>query len=443
MRRGLKSSFWVVTALGAFSQLAWGAGYEKTIMWSGKEAGVAGAGVSTVHDSEALYFNPAGLADVDHLDVSVNFSPTLDQSRGPSLAGTGSILTGNTEFLPIFGFTAAYKPIPKLGIGIGAYVSGGARAEIDNIDFSSLGFQTLKPNESSDVSVIEYSIGAGYEVLPGFKVGASWRITHVTGSFSTPVVTYAGSTPAALAALTVNGLSGSSYNGFRFGAQYDADSWGVGAMVRTGITFTLDGSVSGSLQSAAAPSTIAPISAAPATASNSLPVEGTVGGYVDLADKTFRVIGEYSYINYQEDQNLVLGGTFQIPGGGSSNLSNIPENWHDLHVGRIGFEYRGFQDSVLRAGYALTGQVTSNAYARTTFSSPGLGHSVTLGYGRTFLDKKLDIDVAVEGSTASGNVSAADISTATGVAPVPGLTTQPGNFSTWAAAAHLGATYRF
>ena len=35
------------------TQVVLGAGYERSVMWSGKQNGVAGAGAATVHNSEA------------------------------------------------------------------------------------------------------------------------------------------------------------------------------------------------------------------------------------------------------------------------------------------------------------------------------------------------------------------------------------------------------
>ena len=73
-------------ALASAAPMAFGAGYERTVMWSGKQNGIAGSGVATVHDSEAIYFNPAGLANVDTLEASANFSPTWVGSKGPVTA---------------------------------------------------------------------------------------------------------------------------------------------------------------------------------------------------------------------------------------------------------------------------------------------------------------------------------------------------------------------
>lgn len=424
----------VSAAALATAQLAMGAGYERTVTWSGKQTGVAGSGAATVHDSEAIFFNPAGLANIDTLEVSGNFSPTWVQSKGP-VTGANTSLTSDTSFLPVVGITAGYKLCEHLGLGVGAYVAGGARAAFNGLDFSAANF-TLKPNLISDVSMVEYSVGLGYRITPGLKVGASWRILHVGGNVESFVPTYAGSTLAALAAVRYNNLSATQYNGFRFGAQYDGDNWGAGAVVRTAVSFTANADLSGTLQTAGS-TTQTSLTGTNGTLTNSFPVEGTLGAYYDLMNKTLRVIGEYAYANYSANTQLGLTGT--LTGGPAPvDLSNspLPQHWKDLHMGRLGFEYRGLEKTMLRAGYAIASDVTPKGYARATFSSPGLGHTITLGAGHSFLEDHLDFDGALEYSFASGSVGAGDV-------PTGVTTTLPGDYSTHAYGLHLGATYRF
>ena len=278
--------------------------------------------------------------------------------------------------------------------------------------------------------MMEYALGVGYQILPGLKVGAAWRIMHVSGSVNSVSPTYAGNTLAAITSVRFSNLSDTKYNGFRLGAQYDGDNWGLGLVVRTGVSFNLSGNLNGTNQTAAGTQTELP--AGTGTIANTFPVEGTLGGYYDFMDKTLRVIAEYAYANYSKDVQLDLTGTL-----GPVNLSNTPivQHWRDLNMGKLGFEYRGLEKTVLRAGYAIVNAVTPSAWALPTFSSPGMGHTFTLGAGHTFLGDHLDLDGALEYSFAGGTVAAADIPT--------GSTTLPGDYSTHAYGVHLGATYRF
>jgi long-subunit fatty acid transport protein len=404
------------TGLILVAQMALGAGYEKSVMWSGKQAGVAGSGTATTKTSESLYFNPAGLADVKGIEVSGNFSPTWVQSKAPVTTNDAQ-LTGDSLFIPVGGFTAAYKLSDNLGIGAGAFVSGGTRAKYSNVNIG-LGFN---PDYLSEINLMEYSLGVAYKVLPGFKLGAAWRILHATGKLSLPKAALGG-------AIHMDNLAATKYNGFRFGGQYEGDNWGMGLTIRTGIDFTLSGDLS--LQTGASTST----SYGTGTAANSFPVEATLGGYYD-ASKDLRLIAEYTYANYAKNKQLDFTGSLL---GGAVNLANSPikQEWKDLHVGRVAAEYRGWGESVLRAGYALVGQVTPKEYAAPTFSSPGTGHTITVGGGHSYLNKSLDLDLAFEYSFASGSVATSDI-------PAGNTTTKAGDYSSHALAGHIGATYRF
>ena len=67
-------------------QSASAAGFEKSILWSGKYAGQGNAAVSSVSGAESLYFNPANLAGSKGTDLTVNLSPTFSKFSGPVTA---------------------------------------------------------------------------------------------------------------------------------------------------------------------------------------------------------------------------------------------------------------------------------------------------------------------------------------------------------------------
>jgi long-subunit fatty acid transport protein len=140
---------------------------------------------------------------------------------------------------------------------------------------------------------------------------------------------------------------------------------------------------------------------------------------------------EYSFTNYSANEAIDLTGTF-----GASSVTDIPLQWSNQHVGRLGWEWQASSDAVLRAGYALTSRVTNPKYARVTYSSPGWGHSITGGGGMMF-GKNLRADVALEFAFASGTVSSSDT---TGTSnPV----TLAGDYSTRAWVLHSSVGYQF
>ena len=86
----------------------------------------------------------------------------------------------------------------------------------------------------------------------------------------------------------------------------------------------------------------------------------------------------------------------------------------------------------LRVGYALTSQVTPDNRARSTFASPGFGHSFAVGTGMDMLQDQMELNVAGEYSFASG----------AGTNPNDAITAEK-DFSTKAYVLHTGVSYKF
>src|SRR5690554_2535709 len=80
-----------------------GGGYEKSIMWGGRTAGVAGIATPYIMGSQALYFNPAGLVSENvGQDISFNISPTWSQFKGP-INNTNDQVTSERQLTTPFG----------------------------------------------------------------------------------------------------------------------------------------------------------------------------------------------------------------------------------------------------------------------------------------------------------------------------------------------------
>lgn len=431
---------WVL-AIGFMSQAdALAAGFEKAVVWSGRYAGLGSAVTSVVTGPESLFFNPAALAGTEGLQATLNFSPTFSQFTGPLIAN-GTSLSSDRSFTPVGSAFVSYKLMPKLGIGVGYYVSGGTKAIFNSVDFSTLGasfanLANLKPTLKSDLAITELSVGAGYELMEGLTVGAGYRIVFTNGSLGLATVTTLPVVGNSLVAATINGLSDSNYSGLRFGAQYTPkDSpWGLGAQFRTEVNFTATGTASGSFipVNPAGGTTPTTLSGTSTTVANAFPLQFSLGGFYDVMPDVWKVVGEYTFTQYNRNSILAIAGSLTTSGGTAIPLTSVAQNWTNQSNFRFGTEYKLMPSWALRAGYVLTTQVVPNNTARATFSSPGSGHTFLLGAGTTILPS-LDADLTLEYSTASGTVTAADN-------PLTGVYT--GDYSTNAYSAHIGLTYR-
>ncbi len=411
----------VVVGTTLLSSAAIAAGFEKAQTWNAKAAAQGGAVVGSVSGAESLYFNPAGLVgSASNGEVSANFSPTFSQFTGTNPQSTAGSISGSTGFSPVFGLLASYKPTPKLGIGAGYYVSGGTKAKFENLDYSNYNanFDSLKPTVETNLAITEAAIGAGYEVAPGFRIGLAWRVLMVNAKFST--VGTNGTT--VLQETMIDNIKATRWNGFKLGAQYEEPNhrWGLGTDFRSGVGFTASGDTT-VLQETAAPGNFTTTDIGKSDIDNSFPYQISLGGWTRITE-LFRFGYQYDFTNYNQNKALVIRNAV--------GTSTIVQNWKNMHVVRLGGEYTG-KALPIRFGYAFTSQVTPSDRARSTFASPGAGHSFTVGTG-TIVGNGIDVDGALEYAFAGGtgrNVS--------------GEVPADADFKTHAYAVHLDAKYHF
>lgn len=419
----------------------YGAGFEKSVMWSGREAGYAGAGQSRVNGSQSIVFNPAGLAGAGNGDVSLNFSPTNLKMKG-HLASTNREEETDHNFSPIGGATAGYKINEKLGLGVGAYVIAGNKAIYDGVDLTGDSANvTFRPRIATDFAVMEYAVGGAYELSPGFRLGLAWRILKAQGGLSTLKKTV---NNAAYTYVNLTDLEDTRYNGFRVGAQYQAqdDSWGVGATFRNGVNFAANsGNNNVGNVVVIGSNTVSSAAVSRASVGTSLPSAFSLGGNYKFSDD-FRILADVDYVKYSKNDQLTINATLTSAVlGGTVNLPNIPLKWKDMWNFRLGGEYTGMAGMALRAGYSLTTRVTPKTDSRATISPAGLGHLFALGAGTSILGDALALDGAFEYSFNSGE--GAMSSTAAGSTTKELLANVNTEHRADVMALHLGATYKF
>jgi len=408
------------------SSSVFAAGFEKSLTWSAKSAAQGGAVVGSTSGAEALYFNPAGLVNSSmNGELSANFSPTFSQFQGVNPFSTAGSIKGKTGFSPVFGLLASFKPTPKLGVGIGYYVSGGTKSKYEGLDYSgyNANFSALQPTIETSLAITEAALGVGYELIPGLKIGLAWRVVMVKADFSTAIV----SGTNFLRETDINNISATRWNAFKAGMQYEepAHRWGLGAAFRSGVDFTATGDETTKTINLPTPGAVVVTQdAGKSHVSNSFPYQIELGGWT-RATELLRIGYEYSYTNYNKDKGLVIENGLSNP-----PVQVIDQNWKNMHIGRIGGEYTGFALPV-RFGYTYTSAVTPTDRARSTFSSPGAGHAIAAGTGM-ILGNNIDVDGALEYSFASGtghNVS--------------GEVPADDSFKSHAYVAHISAKYHF
>ena len=411
-------------ALSVAAANATAGGFEKATMWNAEFSALAGAAVSSVDDSSAIFYNPAGLAFIEGSDISIHLSPTITQTNGP--ANGTDYIKGEKNFVPNGGFTGAYRLDEKLVLGYGIYGAGGASASYEDVTVGS--FLPAVGDYSTDIKVIEAGLGLGYRINNNWSVGGTYRFTYAAADIdmlSTIDVSDMPGEQAAGVLVGYNEMSGSSAFSFRLGAMFRSDDqrFGWGLNIRSEVDIEADGDAN--LYVAPGISLRGDV-----TAETALPFQVSTG--VDyLVAPEWRLFGEVTYSQYSDNEKIEFD--TNVPGMPAA----ININWDDQYNIRVATEYTGVEGWALRAGYILTIPVVTEEYATPTFSTPANAHTVTFGAGTLIMDGKVNLDVAAEYNHARND------SVKGGGELVDGSPAASGRYDTRAYAVHVSARYNF
>jgi long-subunit fatty acid transport protein len=430
----------VIAQLTIASQ-SFAAGFEKSIMWGAHEAGVAGIATPWVTGADALYYNPAGLVkDKPGNDVSLQMSPTWSKFNGP-INYSGDVTTGTQTLVMPSALIYDRTIDENFGFGVGAYVSGGAKAQFDNVPFT--GTQAQTANVYTNIQVTEFAAGAGYKLNDKFKVGVAWRVVMANVGFGLVQPVQPPTAPLAsqlgtFANIQVSDAKMSNFTGFKLGTQYKlSDRTLLGATFRSEVALKGDGTFGGTVSGAGA----APIANSTATINSTFPMQISIGAQHDY--EKWRALAEYVWSQYSRIGEIAIDGT-AATSGGTVVASNprVQTHWQDEHALRLGGEYLGYEWPI-RFGYVGSTAVTDPAYAKAGFAPPGMTHTLTVGSGKgiTVMNNPLNLDGAIEYTMASGSGTGAGA----GAAYETGTTnyTRSGTYSANAYVLHLGASYAF
>ena len=382
----------ICSAIVLGSAQTWAGGYEKTVGWSAHWSSLAGAASSAVSGADALYFNPAGMVADDAMnELSVNVSPSFIEFKGPNVPKDGSLSnkadqqTSELSLSPFAGVLYKRKVGEKFAVGAGFYAAGGSNVEYKDVDFfpvteeENVGRNTAI---KSSIKITEASLGGAWRYSKNLTFGAAWRMVMATGEIETVKTDGFEFNKIAL-----RDLEGSSSGGVRLGVQYTSDDgdFGAGLSFRNEVELKLDGKF---LINTDGDDILHP--AADAKITNSFPTQYSFGLFKKLDDRR-TLFHETSLSQYSVNKEVAL----------NSELG-ITQNWEDQWSFKFGYEQMGARDMVWRAGYAYTTNVVPENYARSTFSSPGPGHSFLVGGGKELRGGKYAVDVAAEYSFSSG-----------------------------------------
>ena len=341
------------------SCLAFGAGFEQELMWSGKSVGTASAVSSTVEGPEALYFNPAGMLTKKSSDeISVNISYLRSQFKAPVNAPDVSEKSkvGNDIVAAIL---YTHQIDEKLAFGIGLFPSGGLSVKYD--DYPTTGGVSGAPKVN--LQIIELSPGIAYQVTPEFSLGLAYRITYATADFAVL-------DPANSVFVDFKKMKGFDFSSFRLGAQYKTQDWGMGLTIRTPALIKVKGSAD---FTAPGPTNLSDDSA---KISTTFPLTVALGSHYKV-NPNLTLMFEYDFLYYKQVDDLNISTSLPLP--------NQDLKWKNGHVFRLGGDY-DLNGTHIRAGYIFETAIANPDTMVPTTEAPGPGHLFTVGTGFKIAD---------------------------------------------------------
>ncbi len=290
-----------------------------------------GAFVARANDPSAIYFNPAGLAYVNGIQLYAGATIIAPQVSffGPSNlnVNTESKMVSQT-FTPINVY-GTYQVNDQLTFGIGVNNPYGLGTEW-NSDWVGKYITT-----KVDLSTFFISPTVGYKISDDFAIGIG--VNYVTGkvTLASDVSGFPFSSPPPVASLS---LSANSF-GFNVGALYKiSPEVSVGASYRSQVKLDATGTASFS------PSySQISLPAGDVSASLTLPATAFVGVAYKAMDNLELEV-DYQYIGWSSFKDLTV--TFKA----DNSTSSSPENYQDTYILRIGGQYT-IDNLHLRAGY--------------------------------------------------------------------------------------------
>ncbi len=304
--------------------------------------GMGGAFIGLADDYSAVFWNPAGLAQMKKSSLSF-FVTDLIPSGTYKFPTYGIDAKTQSAMYPS-GAVAFYKPInEKLVIGIAAYVPSGTGAKWDGEDLKLLSSNMVFKWESF-MGVITVSPVIAYQISDMFSLGATLNLNYGMMKIKRPGF----------------GQYTEDLSGFAFGATVGAlvkpiDKLGIGLTLRlpTKVTFKGDATIT----SPALPGV--PLPALPLTSEAereaTWPMWLGFGLSYKATDK-LTINADAQYTNWKKIDTIPV--TYSEPVWEIANqikklTNNFELNWKDTIQWRFGLEYAISEKLAMRAGYYI------------------------------------------------------------------------------------------
>ena len=407
-------------------------GYGDRVATQDAEATARGnAFTATADDPAAIYYNPAGLMQMDGFNVEVGgYGIWIDEGYKP-LHGQvdGHDSTAHEPFQGVPQFFASYHPANEpFSFGFGAYCPFGLKTEWpDNFNArssgldASLDFVSFTPTMAVQITrslSLGLGVSANYENAElrqgltsepgdyfqikgdGFSVGGDAGLMWKPTERQSIGITYHSPVSATLAGHTSGGFNSTEINEAKAGntsiaaakAQLDAGIAQINALpypesVKQGLIAKAQAQYQAGLAAAGVtPNTVFPTGIASEASSGALhfPQYLTVG-YSFRPTPDWNIEADVDWTDWDSLNDLNINQS-------SGTVVKVPFNWTDSFLYEVGATHTigGYR---LSAGYIYSSCSTTSAYFNPV-APDSARHVVSVGVGRTF--GKCSVDLAYE-----------------------------------------------
>ena len=341
---------------------------------------MGGAFTGLADDFSAIYWNPAGMAQINQKTFGFyGFSilPTMTYSL--DMFGQNLVNASTQSKSYLGGMAACYLPISdKLVFGLSAFSPSGLGADWDGADFAPISAPGI--NWNSKVGMITFAPGLAYKLSDAFMIGASLNVDYTMFDLNR----YAGNDPLNLGQNTL------SYTGWGLGATFGllikpSPKFSAGLTFRTPVNVTFKGDTTISELNALGRIPGTPLSGVEIPTVSETEVDMTWPMYLAFGlafkpNENLTLTGDVQYTNWKKIDVLTLQyidplwQAILVPQGGDK----FPLHWKNATQIRFGAEYKLNEKLAVQGGFYIDPAPAPDATMNVLLPSFGFT-GVTMG----------------------------------------------------------------
>jgi long-chain fatty acid transport protein len=385
-------------------------GYKILCVRSAKATAMGEAFIVQADDPTAVAFNPAGLADLEGLQLSLQSTWCNAYTERESPSGVGTDMEDDWQMVPAF-YATWETGIENLGVGIGVSVPNGLASEWEKDSFASY------TGYYSELIIADYTVALGYRLSNHLTIGVGldFYVSNLDQRQTVPgFLVQAPFDPTAY--LEGDGTAW----GFNVGLRYEFNErHAIAATYRKGFTVDYEGDL-----------TVQGMGQFDMDTSIDYP-GSIVLGYCFRPNEKWTFEANIDWTHWSNVGDVIV----DVPSFPSPLFQQIviDRDYENTFAYKLGVQYQYSEALALRAGYIYNENATNEVAWNPTQPDTDM-HFFTVGFGYDLTE-----NVTLESALQVVCYETRDVDSAIGFPP-EGV---DGTYRTWAPCFTLGVTCRF